>query len=308
VYIIWGSTYLAIRFALETLPAFTFAGARFLTAGAVLYAFGRATGAERPRRVEWRSATIVGACLLLGGNGCVVWAEQTVPSGMAALLVATMPLFMAAMTPLALFGGGRFPGVRGVVELLVGLAGVAVLIGPGLIPGRGSSVDLAGVGALMVACLTWAGGSLWSRHAPLPKSALLATGMEMLAGGALLLLTGGLLGEWARVDLSAVSARSWLALLYLITFGSLIGYTAYIWLLRNTTPSLASTYAYVNPLVAVLLGWALAGETISARIVVAAALIIASVVLITRSAAADRRRVAPVPSSAAGTTDSVADR
>ncbi len=141
VYIVWGSTYLAIRFALETLPALTFAGVRFMIAGAVLYGIARGRGAPAPRPIEWRSALVVGACLLLGGHGGVVWAEKTVPSGMAALLVATMPLFMAAMAPLPWFGRGRFPGVRGVIGLLVGLGGVAVLIGPGIGPGRGTWIS-----------------------------------------------------------------------------------------------------------------------------------------------------------------------
>ncbi len=169
-------------------------------------------------------------------------------------------------------------------------------------------MDLVGVVALLIACLSWAGGSLWSRSAPLPKSALVATGMEMFCGGVLLLAAGGVAGEWGTIDLAAVRARSWLAFAYLIVFGSLVGFTAYIWLLRHTAPALASTYAYVNPLVAVFLGWALAGEGLSPRILAAAALIIGSVVLITRAEGAERRRLAlPAPSTVPGTTGSAAD-
>lgn len=278
VYVIWGSTYLAIRFALETLPGFTMAGVRFLIAGGVLYALARARGAVAPKRVEWRSGLIIGALLLLGGNGAVVWAEKTVPSGIAALLVATMPLFMAAMAGL---GGARLPRGKAAAGLLIGFGGVVVLIGPGM--SSGLVLDPWGVAALLFACVTWAAGSLYSRRAPLPASSLLATGIEMLCGGALLLVVGALAGEWSTIDLGGVSWQSWAAFVYLITFGSLIGFTAYIWLLKNTNPSLASTYAYVNPLVAVFLGWLLANEALSSRIAVAAALIVVSVALITRA-------------------------
>jgi drug/metabolite transporter (DMT)-like permease len=292
VYVIWGSTYLAIHFALATLPGFTMAGVRFLIAGGVLYFLARGRGAGSPRPIEWRSAAIVGFCLLGGGNGGVVWAQHTVPSGIAALLVATMPLFMAAMAGL---GGTKLPRGTAAVGLLIGFAGVAVLIGPGISAGGKEHIAPWGVAALLFACVSWAGGSLYSRRAPLPKSALLATGMEMLAGGALLLVVGGIAGEWRSIDLAAVSWRSWLAFAYLITFGSLIGFTAYIWLLRNTTTSLASTYAYVNPLVAVFLGWLLADEALSGRIGLAALLIVISVVLITRAP-----REAPVKVSSGG--------
>ena len=278
VYVIWGSTYLAIRFALETLPGFTMAGVRFLIAGAVLYALARARGAVAPKAIEWRSGLIIGALLLLGGNGAVVWAEKTVPSGIAALLVATMPLFMAAMAGL---GGARLPRGKAAAGLLIGFGGVVVLIGPGM--SSGLVLDPWGVAALLFACVTWAAGSLYSRRAPLPPSSLLATGIEMLCGGALLLVLGAIAGEWSTVDLGGVSWQSWAAFVYLITFGSLIGFTAYIWLLKNTTTSLASTYAYVNPLVAVFLGWLLANEALSSRIAVAAVLIVVSVALITRS-------------------------
>ncbi len=273
VYLVWGSTYLAIRFALETLPAFSMAGVRFVISGAVLYVFARLRGAPAPTGVQWRSAAIVGAALLLGGNGGVVFAEKTVPSGMAALLVATMPLWMAGLHGASI---GRLPRGRIALGLAVGFIGVAVLVGPGV---TGEGVSLIGVGALLFASLSWAAGSLYARRAPLPESSILSTGMEMIAGGALLLGAGGVVGEWGALAGAAFSTRSMLALGYLVAFGSLIGFTAYIWLLRNTTPARVATYAYVNPLVAVLLGWALAGEVLSWRIALAAGIIVGSVML-----------------------------
>lgn len=277
VYTIWGSTYLAIRLAIDTLPPFTMAGVRFLIAGALLYGWQRLHKVPPPARVHWRSAAVVGALMLLGGNGGVTWAEQHVPTGLTALLIATVPLWMAILESLR--RGGTRPTRRIAVGLALGFAGIALLIGPGNLAG-GGSVDPLGAGVLLLAALSWAGGSLYSRHAPLPAVALLGTAMEMLAGGALLLLGGGLAGEWGGLDPAAVSTRSWLALGYLIFFGSLMGFTAYLWLLRNTTPARASTYAYVNPMVAVFLGWALAGESLTWQTLLAAAVIIAAVVLI----------------------------
>ena len=277
VYIIWGSTYLAIRFAIETLPPFLMAGSRFLVSGALLYAVARARGAERPERRNWTATAVIGALLLLGGNGGVVWAEQRVPSGLAALLVATVPVWMVTLEWLR---GGLRP-TRGVVAgLMLGMAGLALLIGPGEFAG-GRGVDTLGAIVLVAASLSWATGSIYSRSAPLPKSPILTTGMEMLAGGVLLTLLGLATGELGRLDVAAASTKSWLALLYLVLFGSLIGFTAYIWLLKVSTPAKASTYAYVNPVVAVLLGWLFANEPLSVRTLLAAAVIIAGVALIT---------------------------
>ncbi len=278
VYIIWGSTYLAILYAIETLPPLVMAGVRFLIAGGVLYTWAYFRGAERPTFVNWRAAGIVGALLLLGGNGAVVWAEQRVPSGIASLLVATLPLWMVLLEwsrP-----EGRRPTIGVAAGIALGLAGLMVLIGPGLTSATGG-VDPVGAGVLLFGSLSWAAGSLYARGAPLPKGGTLATGMEMLAGGALLLLAGLARGEAAAWDPGAVSASSLIALLYLITFGSLIGFTAYIWLLGVVQPAHVATYAYVNPIVAVLLGWAIAGETITSRTLVAAAIIVGAVALIT---------------------------
>lgn len=278
VYLIWGSTYLAIRFAIETMPPLFMAGVRYLIAGAVLYAWMRLRGTPPAARYHWVSAAIVGGLLLLGGNGGVVWAEQRVPSGLTALMITTVPLWMALLSWFR--PNGLRPSRVVAVGLLVGFAGVALLVGPGELAG-GSHIDLLGATVLILAALSWAAGSLYSRHARFPHSALLATAMEMLAGGALLLLAGSVAGEWARLDLEAVSLKSTLAFIYLIVFGSLVGFSAYIWLLRVTTPARVSTYAYVNPVVAVFLGWALAGEPLTPRTGIAAAIIIGAVVLLT---------------------------
>ncbi|HZI63839.1 MAG TPA: EamA family transporter, partial [Thermoanaerobaculia bacterium] len=244
VYVIWGSTYLAILYAIETLPPFLMAGARFLVAGAVLYGWARLRGVPRPRGLHWRSAAIVGAFLLLGGNGGVVWSEQRVPSGLAALLVATVPLWMVVFESLR--PTGVRPG-RGVwVGLALGLAGVALLVGRGELAG-GRGADPLGAVVLIVASMSWACGSIYARAARLPESPLLATGMEMLSGGVLLTVAGLATGEWGRLALDQASPRSLWALLYLIVMGSLVGFTAYIYLLQKTTPALASTYAFVNP-------------------------------------------------------------
>jgi drug/metabolite transporter (DMT)-like permease len=274
VYVIWGSTYLAIRFAVETLPPFLMAGTRFVVAGTILYAWRRAAGFPRPTGAQWRAAGIVGGLMLLGGNGGVVWAEQWIESGTAALIVASVPFWMVLLDWAR--PGGRPPRPAVWVGLLVGFGGVLLLLGQ---PAPGP-MYLEGALVVLVAAIAWAAGSLYSRRAVLPAP-LLATGMQMLTGGALLLLAGIVAGEPAGLDPTAFSTRSVLALAYLIVFGSLISYSAYVWLLRVTAPALASTYAYVNPVVAVILGWLLAGERMNARVVVASGVIVGGVALIT---------------------------
>lgn len=298
VYVIWGSTYLAILYAIETLPPFLMAGVRFLIAGAVLYAWAWLRGASRPAKVHWKSAVIIGAMLLLGGNGAVVWSEQRVASGLAALLVATVPLWMVLLE-WARRDGTR-PDGRTLFGVALGLAGLALLVGPNALLG-GGRVDLLGAGALVLGSLSWAAGSLYARRAPLPQSPLLGTAMEMLAGGALLVLLGLAVGEAGAVNLAAVSFRSMFSLLYLIVFGSLIGYTAYTWLLGVSTPARVSTYAYVNPVVAVLLGWAFAGEPLTPRMLVASAIIVSAVAAITAGQSARRRPAMERPETAAAT-------
>jgi drug/metabolite transporter (DMT)-like permease len=290
VYIIWGSTYLAIRFAIETLPPFTMAAIRFLIAGGVLYAWGRLRGDPAPTRREWRGAAVIGGLLLLGGNGGVVWAEQYVASGLAALFVGAEPLW-AVLLDWARPGGTR-PSGAVIFGLLIGFAGVALLVAPADAGAQGT--HLLGALALIVATISWAVGSIYSRHAPVPASPLMSTGSKMLAGGALLLVAAGVTGEPLRFDAGAVSARSVLALLYLIVFGAIAGFTAYIYLLKHTTLAKASTYAYVNPVVALFLGWMLAGEPLTARTLVATAVILGGVATINLGhvAVASRRLMA----------------
>jgi drug/metabolite transporter (DMT)-like permease len=278
VYLVWGSTYLAIRFAIETLPPFLMAGARFLVAGGALYAWSRLVGgAARPTAAHWRATAVLGVLLLLAGNGLVVWAEYRVASGIAALVVGIVPCFVVLLDWLR--PGGARPTGHVIVGLLLGLAGLVWLLGPDTIMG-GGRVDLLGVVALVVASLTWAVGSIYAQHAPMP-SPFLSSGMQMLTGGGALLALGLALGEPWAFDATAISARSLIGWVYLIVFGSIVGFSAYVWLLRASTPARVSTYAYVNPVVAVFLGWALAAEPLTLRTLIAAAVIVSGVVLIT---------------------------
>ncbi len=281
VYVLWGSTYLAIRFGVETIPPFLMAGLRHLTAGTLLFAWLRLRGTPRPQARHWRSAAIIGGLLLLGGNGLVTWAEQRVPSGLAALIVASVPIWMTVLDGLQ-----RRERPHGVVVagLAMGLGGIVLLVAPGRFAG-GSHVDPLGAAALLTAALLWAVGSLYSRRVALPSSTLLATAMEMIAGGVILLVASSVAREWQGFSVAAVSARSLFALGYLIVAGSLLGFTAYIFLLGATTPARVSTYAYVNPLVAVFLGWLLAGESVTPRTGLAAVVIVAAVALIIRHGA-----------------------
>jgi drug/metabolite transporter (DMT)-like permease len=278
IYIIWGSTYLAIRYAVETIPPFLMGGTRFLVSGALLYVWARYRGAERPAKPHWRNAIIAGGFLLLGGNGAVVWAEQFVPSGLTALLVSILPFWLVIIEWIR--PPRKRPGPAVLVGLALGFVGIIVLVGPGNFGGQG---DVRPIGAivLILGSLSWAIGSFWSRDARLPESGLLTTGMEMLGGGVLLIIVAALAGEFSRFDPHGVSRASAVGLLYLITFGSLLGFTSYIWLLDKVSPARLGTYAYVNPIVAVLLGWAIAGERLSARTAVAAAIVICAVALIT---------------------------
>jgi drug/metabolite transporter (DMT)-like permease len=276
VYVIWGSTYLAIRFAIETLPPLLMVGSRFLIAGLILYAVVRARGVATPTRANWMSASLIGVMLLAGGTGVVVWAEERVPSGIAALLVSVVPLWMVLIEWLR--PRGVRPGGFVIAGVVLGLAGLWILSDP--LAGGGQH-NLAVEGMLMLAALSWAIGSVYSKHAPLPESKFLATAIEMLAGGTVLIVVGLLAGELRHFDPGAVSQRSVLSLLYLIVFGSLVAFSAYVWLLHTVSPALVSTYAFVNPVVAVLLGWWLANEPITARTSVAAAIIVGAVALIT---------------------------
>jgi drug/metabolite transporter (DMT)-like permease len=277
VYLIWGSTYLAIRYAVETMPPFLMAAARFIVSGGFLYALRRFGGDSRPKAVEWRSAAIIGVFLLVGGNGGVVWAEQFVTSSLAALLVATVPLWMVLID--AFRPAGHRPGFMAIAGILIGFSGVVLLIRS--VASSGEATHLPGAAALILAALAWSIGSLYGRNARLPPSQLLGTAMEMLAGGIALMLVATVLGEWSNFDIATVSRRSALALLYLTVIGS-SAFVAYVWLLRVAPTPLVATYAYVNPLVAVLLGYFLAQEPMTVRTLLAASLIIGSVALVSR--------------------------
>lgn len=278
VYIVWGSTYLSIRFAVETIPPFLMAAARFLIAGGLLFVFRRLAGDPLPRRIEMRSAAVIGLFLLLGGNGSVTWAEQSVPSGLAALMVSSSPLWMLMMD--SVLPGSRRPPLRALLGIAVGFAGVLLLLWPGQSGGL-LKINPAGAAALIFATLAWSFGSIYSRQAELPSSPLMGTAVEMLAGGMALALAGVLTGETARLNLSGISWQSLLGLGYLIVFGSLVGFSAYTWLLRVAPTSLVSTYAYVNPLVALVVGALLGNETFSVRTLLAAGVILGAVALTT---------------------------
>jgi drug/metabolite transporter (DMT)-like permease len=277
IYVVWGSTYLAIRVLVHSMPPLLAGGVRFIVAGSILYGWARWRGVPAPSRRLWGPAFVLGALFFLFGNGGISWAETRIPSGLTALLAATSPLFTVV------FESGRTgwhrPSGRVILGIIAGLGGVALLVAPGEIIGGGHA-DLAGAAAITLAAIAWAGGSVLSHAMPLHSSPLLATGMKMLGGGILLVLAGLALGEGSQLSSEIFTTDAVLAWLYLIVFGSLIGFSAFTYLLRVTTPDKVSTSAYVNPLVAVLLGWAVLGETVSARTVLAAAVIVGGVVLI----------------------------
>jgi len=281
VYLIWGSTYLAIKYAIETIPTFMMAGVRFLVAGGVLYIAARLMpGYEKPKAIHWRTSFIVGTLLLGFGNGFVVLAEHYISSSMTALLIASNPFWMVTLG--WLFMGRGKPNYKVALGLLVGFFGVAMLIlGRGDSGGSGENAQLLGIALVVVATIGWAFGSLYGAVAPTPKSNVLASGMQMLSGGSVLAVVSLVSGEWRTFDYHAVSGVSWVALVYLIFVGALVAYSAYSWLLQNASPSMVSTYAYVNPVVAVVLGWAIAGESMTAQMLIGAAIIVASVALIT---------------------------
>ena len=296
IYVVWGSTYLAILFAIRSIPPLVMAGTRFLIAGAILYSAARLSGAKATRLGDWRTAAIVGACLLLGGNGGVTLAEQYVPSGLAALLVATIPIYMALLSWLV--GMSPRPNALSLAGLAGGFAGVGLLVGPALaFPAAGESPH-AWIGMVILLCssLIWTAGSLYSRRTHTEASPFLAAGQQMLCGGGLMLLIGVARGELRGFDPGQVTMQSLGAFAYLVLVGGVIGYASYAWLLRHCDPAKVATYAYVNPIVAVLLGVIFANEKLSARMLVAAVLIIGSVALVITAAS---RKPKPVPAVAA---------
>lgn len=280
VYLIWGSTYLAIRFAIETLPPFLMAGARWLLAGGALYAWRRAVTSEAPTWREWRVAALVGTLLIVGGNGSVSFAQQWVPSGLTALLIAIVPVWIALLEWL---GPARVrPSPRVLAAIGLGVAGVALLVGPAALVALGGRgwMGLVGVALILAASFSWANGSLYSRGAPRPKDLLLGVSMQMLAGGAVLTVFALAVGEGPRLDLGGVSAKSWWAWAFLVVMGSIVAYSAYVWLLTVVRAELVATYAFVNPIVAVILGVALAGEEFTTRTALVSVLIVVAVATI----------------------------
>ena len=271
IYIIWGSTYLGIRVAVETMPP-------FLMAGVVLFPALKLRGYRWPTRAQWRDHTIVGTCLLLGGNAVVAWAEQTVPSGLTTLILGASPLFMVLMEWLR--PGGTKPTGALWLGFAVGLGGLFILLGPGALP-AGIRPPALSVIALLFASMSWWGGSLYGKHAKSGADPLTSAALQMLTGGVVMILVSFALGETARVHLAAISGRSWLAWSYLVVAGSLVAYPVYVWLLKHSTPARVSTYAYVNPIVAVILGWAVLNEPLTPRIALAAGVIVGAVAIIT---------------------------
>lgn len=293
VYIVWGSTYLAILFAIETIPPFLMAGTRFLVSGVILYFWRRLSGEPAPKIHEWRSASIIGLLLLLGGNGGLVWAEQRIPSGIASLFIATTPLWMVLID--AIRPGGVRPNWLTWLGVLVGLTGTALLANPWQVHTAGPPLDPVGIVILILGALSWAIGSLYSRKASLPASPLMGTGMEMLVGSLGLFATGSIVGEWSQFHLTTISIRSLSGLAYLIVFGSCIGFVAYTWLLRNAPTPTVSTYAYVNPVVAILLGSFIAHEPFEGIELISALIIIIGVILITTAKSLSVRKASMIP-------------
>jgi drug/metabolite transporter (DMT)-like permease len=278
VYVVWGSTYLAIRYAVASMPPLLMAGSRFAISGAILYAWARLRGAAKPTAAEWRTAAVTGFLLICIGNGSVAWAERRVPSGLAALLVAVVPLWMVLLDWIR--PGGARPPAAVWAGVVVGLVGLMVLVGRDSMTGHGG-VDALGAGVLVAASMSWAIGSVYNRHGARPDSAAMSTALQMLGGSVSLLALGFAFGETNGVRVASITLASWIGWVYLVTFGALLGFTAYIYLLRHVSAAKASTYAYVNPIVAVILGWAVAGEPVTSRTVLAAAIILGGVAMIT---------------------------
>jgi len=276
IYLIWGSTYLGIRYAVETIPPLIMMGVRHSLAGMVVFGWVRARGVPAPSGHQWRAAAIAGAMLFLGGHGVLAWGEQRVPSGLAALLCATLPLWTVLVARLD--GSQPRLGWKAWTGTWLGFAGVALLMGVDIF---GQRLDwLAALGVLSSAPL-WAIGTSYIRRAELPSSKLLSAAMQMVCGGVWLLLVGLIVGEGSRIQIHQVTARSVLSLAYLIVFGSIVAFTVYTWLVSASSPSMLSTYAYVNPVIAVFLGWALAGEALTLRVLAATLVIVAGVILVT---------------------------
>ena len=277
IYTIWGSTYLAIRIGIETLPPFTMIAVRFALAGGGLYAVLRVFGTPRPSWQQWRDCAVIGTLLLCGGNGLVALAQRTIPSGSAALFVAMVPIFMVLFD--RLWAQGPRLNALTIAGVTTGFLGVVTLVSSSN-PGETRHLPLGGAAAIVFATLSWSFGSVWARERDLPRSPFMTTAMQMLTGSITLAIGAVAMGELRDFDVAAVSVRSWLALGYLILFGSIVALSSYVWLLQNVPVARVSTYAFVNPVVALFLGWWIAGEVFTGGLVVASLLVIAGVVMI----------------------------
>jgi drug/metabolite transporter (DMT)-like permease len=280
IYFVWGSTYLAIRVGVREIPPFLMAGMRFLVAGIVLYAWMRARGTPSPTAREWSGATLLAVLIFVFDYGLLFWAERRVPSGIAAVMLATIPVFMT-LSEIWIIKTQRLTPRLG-ASLITGIAGVAVLVNRSGSFGD-TPIDIVGACALIVAAISWSLASALTRKVPLPSAKTMSSGIQMLAGGVLLTLAATLLGEFRGFRMQAVSARAWLALAYLIVAGSIVAFTAYVWLIHHQSPTKVGTYAYVNPVVAILVGYFLGGEAIGGRTIVGSALVLLSVIGITTS-------------------------
>jgi drug/metabolite transporter (DMT)-like permease len=295
IYFVWGSTFLAIRIGVREVPPFLLAGMRFLVAGVVLYAWMRARGTPSPTLREWGGASLLAVLIFVFDYGLLFWAEKRVPSGVAAVMMATIPVFMT-LSEIAILKTQRLT-VRLATALLIGIAGVAVLVGHSMNQGE-KPIDPAGASALIVAAVSWSVASALTRKVPLPAAKTMSSAAQMLAGGIFLTIAAAALGEFHDFHFQAVSERAWLALAYLIVAGSIVGFTAYVWLIHHESPTRVGTYAYVNPVVAVLLGYFVGGEAVGPRTIVGTLLVLVSVVVITMEKRSKLRRSAS-PESAA---------
>lgn len=297
IYLIWGSTYLGIRIVVESIPPFLMAGLRFLLAGAIVAAFIALSRGFKASAAQWRDNAVIGGFLCLGGNGLVSWAEEKVPSGIATLMVSAGPVFIVLMdwAAHAVFRDGRRgsrPQPLTLVGLALGFAGLAILVGPDVLAQGVAGLDPWRVLGLLAATFFWGCGIMYMKYARDPAEPFTASGIQMLAGGAWLLLTSALVGEFGRFEVAAVTTRSVVAWVYLVIFGSLVAFSTFTWLMKHSTPAKVSTYAYVNPIVAVFLGWLVLHEQVSPRIFLAAAIIVLGVIIIT---VAKNKRPSPSP-------------
>lgn len=302
IYFIWGSTYLANQVAIESFPPFVMGGIRFLLSGILLFAWARITGARIPTLSEWRAAAISGCFLIVGGTGTVIWAQQYVPSGLTALLIATVPLWIVLVDWLR--PNGQRPTLLTIIAVLVGAVGVVLMIAPSKLAGMDPLNHIGAMLLILGCCVSWSFGSVYSRYAPLPESKILSAGMQMMCGGFVLFILSLISGEFAETHAFNASWRSLVSLVYLVTFGAM-AFSAYTFLLKASTAAKTATYAFVNPVIAMILGSLLAGESLTPRMMTGAVIILAAVALIIASKAVTKAPATRSSIAAAGKPISV---